>query len=408
MKHILPLLAACALALEVNAQGRNTGMGGNDGDFQSIAERVSNLEKKNDLFNVYFNYAASYQLQNSSLEKSWKSTFANKQLRLEIKGNVTDKLYYRLRHRLNKATDAKGQDNFAKATDIMMVGYDFSPKFTLQAGKMGQLWGGYEYDENPMYIYQYSDFVTGMDVFMAGILASIHPLPSQELVLQVTDANNGSFNEEQGDNPVLFTGAHENAAETLEKANHPLTYIVNWNGDFFNGKLTTRWAWGIQTQAKNKYSRMITLGQQLHLGRMQWYVDYMGAFEDIDRLGVVNNELLPIVQNQTDNNTAINHIGKTHYNSIITKMNWQFRPSWNLMLKGAYETASASKMPQFKNYRKCYTYASSLEYYPVKHQDLRVFLAYIGQKINYKEKSQLTDYNTNRLELGFMYRIKAF
>ena len=50
----------------------------------------------------------------------------------------------------------------------------------------------------------------------------------------------------------------------------------------------------------------------------------------------------------------------------------------------------------------------SVEYYPVKSQDFRVFLAYVGRKYDYSDKCKLADYNTNRIELGFMYRIKAF
>lgn len=45
-------------ALAASAQGNNTHMGGDDGDYQSLAERVAKIEKKNDMFNVYFNYAA--------------------------------------------------------------------------------------------------------------------------------------------------------------------------------------------------------------------------------------------------------------------------------------------------------------------------------------------------------------
>jgi hypothetical protein len=37
-----------------------------------------------------------------------------------------------------------------------------------------------------------------------------------------------------------------------------------------------------------------------------------------------------------------------------------------------------------------------------------VFLAYIGHKYNYSEKCRLDDHNTNRIELGFMYRIKCY
>ena len=49
-----------------------------------------------------------------------------------------------------------------------------------------------------------------------------------------------------------------------------------------------------------------------------------------------------------------------------------------------------------------------MEYYPVKSQDLRVFLAYVGKKVTYKDDVGLDKYNTNRIELGFMYRIKAY
>lgn len=402
MKHIFLTAMALAMTLGARAQGCNTGMGGCDGDYQSLAERVAKIEKKNDAFNLYFNYAASYQMENSSLDGKWSSKFANKQLRIEIKGNITDKLFYRLRHRLNKATDAKGQDNFAKATDIMMVGYNVSDKFSIQGGKLCQIWGGFEFDENPMYMYQFSDMVDNMDNFMAGVVLSYKPVPSQELAVEVSDANSGKFNDEMGDAPAVFSGT-ANAATPLEKANHPLTYIVNWNGSFCGGRLNTRWAWGLQTQAKGKYSRMLTLGQQLNLRKLQWYFDYMGAFDDVDRLGIATSELLGAV----DDDKAT-HLGKIHYNSFITKANWQFAPSWNLMLKGMYETASATKIEQFKDYRKSFAYMGSVEYYPVKQQDFRVFLAYIGRKYDYSDKCGLKDYNTNRIELGFMYRIKAF
>lgn len=35
------------------AQGGNVGMGGKEDDFESLSQRVANLEKKNDAFNVY-------------------------------------------------------------------------------------------------------------------------------------------------------------------------------------------------------------------------------------------------------------------------------------------------------------------------------------------------------------------
>ena len=397
------MFAALAMTMGANAQGNNIGMGGGDGDIQSIHERITKLEKKNDMFNLYFNYAASFQAEHNSLSDEWGTKFANKQLRIEIKGNLTDKLYYRLRHRLNKATDAKGEDNFAKATDIMMVGYNFNDKLSISGGKMCQIWGGFEFDENPMYIYQYSDMVDYMDNFMAGVTVSYKPIPTQEIAVEISNSYNGKFADEYGDEAVVV---NNDEAHALQKSKNPLTYIINWNGSFFDGKLNTRWAWGLQTQAKGKYSRMLTLGQQLNLPKFQWYFDYMGAFDDLDRLKIATNELRDaLVGGDAPGNV---YLGKVHYNSFITKANWQFATSWNLMLKGMYETASVTKMEQFKNYRKSFGYMGSIEYYPAKQQDFRLFLAYVGRKYDYSTKCGLKDYNTDRIELGFMYRIKAY
>lgn len=405
MKKIIMMFAALAMTMGANAQGNNIGMGGCDGDIQSIHERITKLEKKNDMFNLYFNYAASFQAEHNSLSDEWGTKFANKQLRIEIKGNLTDKLYYRLRHRLNKATDAKGEDNFAKATDIMMVGYNFNDKLSISGGKMCQIWGGFEFDENPMYIYQYSDMVDNMDNFMAGVTVSYKPIPTQEIAVEISNAYNGKFADEYGDEAVVV---NNDEAQALQKSKNPLTYIINWNGSFFDGKLNTRWAWGLQTQAKGKYSRMLTLGQQLNLPKFQWYFDYMGAFDDLDRLKIATNELGGAFVDGEGNALGNVYLGKVHYNSFITKANWQFAPSWNLMLKGMYETASVTKMEQFKNYRKSLGYMGSIEYYPAKQQDFRLFLAYVGRKYDYSTKCGLKDYNTDRIELGFMYRIKAY
>lgn len=399
------MFAALAMTMGANAQGNNIGMGGGDGDIQSIHERITKLEKKNDMFNLYFNYAASFQAEHNSLSDEWGTKFANKQLRIEIKGNLTDKLYYRLRHRLNKATDAKGEDNFAKATDIMMVGYNFNDKLSISGGKMCQIWGGFEFDENPMYIYQYSDMVDYMDNFMAGVTVSYKPIPTQEIAVEISNSYNGKFADEYGDEAVVV---NNDEAQALQKSKNPLTYIINWNGSFFDGKLNTRWAWGLQTQAKGKYSRMLTLGQQLNLPKFQWYFDYMGAFDDLDRLKIATNELGGALVDADGDALGNAYLGKVHYNSFITKANWQFAPSWNLMLKGMYETASVTKMEQFKNYRKSFGYMGSIEYYPAKQQDFRLFLAYVGRKYDYSTKCGLKDYNTDRIELGFMYRIKAY
>ena len=180
------------LTLTAMAQGNNTRMGGDDEDTESLAERIFNLEKKTNAFNFHINFASSLMAEDAH-HGEWDTRFICRDLRLDIKGDITPKVFYRLRHQLNMSQTAKGLDRFAKATDIMMVGYRPSSKVEIAAGKLCQIWGGFEYDQNPMEIYRYSDLIDMMDIFMAGAMVSYHPTPSQEVAFQITNSYNGSW-----------------------------------------------------------------------------------------------------------------------------------------------------------------------------------------------------------------------
>lgn len=397
------LLCCCLLALSVsmNAQD-NHGYGGDDGHFKSLAEEVTKLKKSNDMFNVYLNTAASVQVETDN-EHEWSTGFKNKHLRLEIKGNLTDKLYYRFCYRMTNSNVARSEDNFARSTDVVMIGYRFSDKFSVEAGKIFQPFGGYEVDENPIYIYEYSDLTGGLECYLGGVVVNYKPVPTQEIVVGVTNAHNDKFADVYGDNSLAIEG-DGTQNRILEKTRIPLGYSLGWNGSFLNNRLLTRWSWGIEGEARHKYSRMLILGQKLNLDRLQWYFDYMYQNDGLDRFGLASREVrdfFPAVGGEV-------WMSDVHYTSFITKLNWQFAPQWNLMLKGMYETASVTKVDRFKDFRKSYGYVGSVEYYPVKSQDFRVFLAYVGRKVTYKDGVGLDKYNTNRIELGFKYRIKAY
>lgn len=396
-------MCCCLLALSVsmNAQD-NHGYGGDDGHFKSLAEEVTKLKKSNDMFNVYLNTAASAQVETDN-EHEWSTGFKNKHLRLEIKGNLTDKLYYRFCYRMTNSNVARSEDNFARSTDVVMIGYRFSDKFSVEAGKIFQPLGGYEVDENPIYIYEYSDLTGGLECYLGGVVVNYKPIPTQEFVVGVTNAHNDKFADVYGDNSLAIEG-DGTQNRILEKTRIPLGYSLGWNGSFLNNRLLTRWSWGIEGEARHKYSRMLILGQKLNLDRLQWYFDYMYQSDGLDRFGLASREVrdfFPAVGGEV-------WMSDVHYTSFITKLNWQFAPQWNLMLKGMYETASVTKVDRFKDFRKSYGYVGSVEYYPVKSQDFRVFLAYVGRKVTYKDGVGLDKYNTNRIELGFKYRIKAY
>lgn len=425
-KSIMLSAFTIASLLPVNAlaQGTNDGLGGDDGNIESLYTKVTNIEKKQKALNFYVNFAESFQAEHSSKTDEWTTRFYNKNLRIEMTGWLTDNLYYRFRHRLNKTDAPMSEDNFAKATDYMMVGWKFNDTWSIQGGKKCQALGSFEFDENPMFIYQYSDMEDNVDSSKGALNLLYNPSKTQQFSAEVSNTYNGKLADEFGANAQVTTGkvVNDGAAggkklevEALEKSNSSLTYSVGWNGKFFDNKLQTRWSYSHRTQAKGKYSRFFRFGQRLNLSKLQWYVDYNHTYDDLDRMKIASkeivNEMVNSISPDSEENGYTNlYLSKVRYQGIVTKMNWQFAKDWNLMLKGMWETASATKDEKFKNYRTAYGYIGSLEYYPARKQkqDLRFFLAYVGRKYDYSKKCGLKDYNTDRIELGMMYRLKAY
>lgn len=406
------------------AQGTNDGLGGDDGDIESIYTKVINIEKKQKALNFYVNFAESFQAEHSSKTDEWTSRFYNKNLRIEMTGWLTDNLFYRFRHRLNKSDAPMSEDNFAKATDYMMVGWKFNDTWSIQGGKKCQALGSFEFDENPMFIYQFSDMEDNVDSSKGALNLLFNASKTQQFSVEVSNTYNGKLTDEFGADAKVTTGkitdngtnaGKKLEVEALEKSNSPLTYSLGWNGKFFDNKLLTRWSYSLRNQAKGKYSRFFRFGQKLNLSKLQWYVDYNNTYDDLDRMKIASKEVVNELVNGITTDTGTGdytnlYLSKVCYQGIVTKMNWQFAKDWNLMLKGMWETASATKNEKFKNYRTAYGYIGSLEYYPARKQkqDLRFFLAYVGRKYDYSKKCGLKDYNTDRIELGMMYRLKAY
>lgn len=438
------MTAMAFMPVQAFAQGTNDGVGDENEENKSLYEIVSQMQKKQgdmeqehvDLrrrhkaINLYFNYGASYQMNHDSREGEWTSRFYNRYLKVEMTGWLTDNIYYRFRHRLNKSNVASSEDNFSKATDYMMVGWKFNNHWAIQGGKKCQALGSFEFDENPLYIYQYSDIEDNVDSSKGAINLLYNPTPSQQFSAEVSNTYNGKLEDEFGENAQVTTGrivsdgtsgGQKIEMEKLEKANHPLTYSLGWNGQFFDGKLQTRWSYTLRTQAKGKYSRFVRLGQKLNLNKLQWYLDYNMTYDDLDRMKIASGEVVDGILSTILLNDASSgqsgessyqnvYAGKVRYQGLVTKVNWQFAPAWNLMVKGMWETANLVKSQLYENYRKSFGYVGSIEYYPARkqQQDLRIFLAYTGRKYDYDKLSGLKDYNTDRIELGIMYRLKAY
>ena len=329
-------------------------------------------------FNMYFNFQSSFDLEKVK-DQDMTAQFKARQLRLEVRGDITDRIFYRFRHRLNKSNAATSLDNLAKATDMLYAGFRLDDKWTLTAGKMCQAWGGFEFDLNPMNIYEYSDFIENMDNFMLGAMITYAPNKNHEFNLQITDVRNDSFEALYG-----------TATNTINASKAPLTYIFNWNGNLFDNLIQTRWGGGLQSEADGYNNWMLMLGTKLNLPKFQVFFDYMMANEALDRLKYTPMSSTVLVKD-------------AKYNSFVLKAEYQPIPQLNIFAQGLYETA---KNDLTDNKMTGIGYFAGVEYLPFEKQDLRFFLAYIGRSRENKLTNVTTD--TNRVSIGLMYRIKAF
>ena len=382
MKKLLTLLFVAFCAMGLNAQEK------------SLYEELSGVKKKTDKFNLYMNMNGSFDAMFNDNSFDY-GKFNMRQLRIEAKGNVNEWLSYRWRQRLNRPNNGGDNiDNLPTSIDIAGIGVKLGDKFSIFAGKQCAAYGGFEFDANPIEIYEYSDMIEYMSNFMTGINIGYDFMEGQQLNFQVLNSLNGDFYSMYGIVP------------NTTPSKLPLVYTLNWNGNFAN-IYKTRWSASIMSQAEGKNLYYFALGNELTLGKFNMYFDVMYSNDAIDRSGIMTE----IVGEGLGNN-----IFKTSYLSLVTKLNYRFAEKWNVFVKGMYETASVvdhtdpRAYPFIKNgkYRTSLGYLGGIEYYPME-SNLHFFLTYVGRHYMYEEIAVgHKDYSTNRVSVGFIYQLPMF
>ena len=383
MKKLFVLIIVAFCAMGLNAQEK------------SLYEELSGVKKKTDKFNLYMNMNGSFDAMFND-DAFDQGKFNMRQLRIEAKGNINEWLSYRWRQRLNRPNDGSDNiDNLPTSIDIAGIGVKLGDKFSIFAGKQCAAYGGFEFDANPIEIYEYSDMIEYMSNFMTGINIGYDFMEGQQLNFQVLNSLNGDFYSMYGIVP------------NTTPSKLPLVYTLNWNGNFAN-IYKTRWSASLMSQAEGKNLYYFALGNELTLGKFNMYLDFMYSNDAIDRAGIVTN----IVGTQNGHN-----ILNASYFSIVTKLNYRFAEKWNVFVKGMYETASLYKeyneiedvTPVFEKgkYRTSLGYLGGIEYYPME-SNLHFFLTYVGRHYIYNEACvNRADYS-NRVSVGFIYQLPMF
>lgn len=383
MKKLLTLLVLALCVIGLNAQ-----------EEKSLYEQISGVKKKTDKFNLYMNMNGSFDAMFNDNGFDY-GKFNMRQLRIEAKGNVNEWLSYRWRQRLNRPNNGGSMiDNLPTSIDIAGIGVKLGDKFSIFAGKQCAAYGGFEFDANPIEIYEYSDMIEYMSNFMTGINIGYDFLEGQQLNFQILNSLNDPFSEMYHFDPVLM------ATLNVEASKLPLVYTLNWNGNF-NDVFKTRWSASIMSQAKGENLYYFALGNELTLGNFNMYLDFMYSNDAIDRGGIIT-EIRGLEFGHNVYNTS--------YMSLVTKLNYRFADKWNVFVKGMYETASVTEESELVaegKYRTSLGYLGGIEYYPME-SNLHFFLTYVGRHYIYEEIANKPDYSTNRVSVGFIYQLPMF
>jgi len=347
-----------------------------------------------------------FALRNEFYNGDYTQTrFKNEQFRLEFRGDVTDRVYFRFRDRYTRAQTSESVDNLSRSTDLAFIRVKASDKLSISAGKMCADWGGFEFDYNPIDIYEYSDIIEYADNFLTGVGASYNLNDNHQFTLQVLDSRTKTFTELYGPQPNF----------TESKA--PLALVVNWRGSLFGGKVKTIWSYARHNEAHNiaedKPTSMdyIALGTELTLGKFVIAYDWKLSDEDLDRTSIVSETVPDALYPYALQNTQ--------YYGHWVHLHYRLSQKVNLSFQGFLDIANWKNADQDPlnvdgetNIRNAYGIIPTFEYYPWDDVNLRFFVNYVGRIYEYSDyaKSQLqaVDYNTGRFNIGFVSPLGIF
>jgi len=356
-------------------------------------------EKQKRLKNVDFITNMQFGLRNDFRDDNYLSSqFKIEQFRLEIKGWVTDKVFFRFRHRYTSPFEPQSMDKIIKGVDLAFITYKINDKWQVSGGKVCADWGGIEFDMNPAFIYEYSDIIEMADNFLSGVQVNYSLSEGNSFGFQILNSRTQSFNEIYGNDSII-------GALGIEQAKAPLAAVLTWRGKF--GKFSTLWSYSVFTEAEGYFKNYFAFGNMLELNKVKISYDFKLSLEDLDRTGIIS-ETIP-------RNEYSYRLTNTLYYSHWAQVEWQFTPRWSFVFVGFVDYAKwrGDEDPEKtdNHIRTAYGYIPTIEYHPLDDSDLKLFVGYVGRIYNYsdyaKTKVGATDYQTGRIIVGLITALKV-
>lgn len=385
-------------ALEVTAQIDETAT---DTTRISLFEYATKIPKRNKVFNLDLELHSSFNADfySSRLDEV---AFRFRDIKLDISGEINDRFSYGYRQKLNADYGEQPLEGLNESIEYAFIDYQLSDRFSITAGKQDVAYGGFEYDPNPLTIYEYSDMNEYSLCYLAGLTLTFAASPSQELRLQVTNSRMGSMEDDYGRLPDHF-----------DKPHVPLFYTLNWNSSYADETVNLRYSVSAAEQAKGKYMFNLSAGQNIDLGPFYAYFDVMYSRGALDPLGLIT-ELSPTESVEEEEEAMPVRVQNCDYLSLVAEAHYRFHPKWQLFAKGMYETASVYKATEGwekGKYRTAWGYQGGIEFYPMADDNLHLFLLGKGRSYSLSNRAKALDAsldNSASISIGFIYRLPLF
>lgn len=397
-KKVLLLVAAVCTCFSLFAQEGNTG--------NMLYEKFSDKSGKTEsfpTFDINFLLRSSLNFSNT-ISNEEASHLRLDESRFELLGDINERVSFRFRYRMNRSHAHTDLDNAPGSLDIASLQYKFGKdnKWQLTVGKQAAEVGSWEFEMNPTYEYQYTEYVNNiLNLFLVAAKLGYEFLPDQTLSLQVHNTYNRSFT-----SAFAASGYQVNG---LTPSSTPVGLYASWRGGFAENKFRTFYTFNISEYAEGKVNRAVSLGNKLVLPRFHAYLDLQTTYQAIDFTNIVS-PFYNAVEGLPGN--SMFYASNVHYNTAVLRLDYEFIPKWYITTKAWYESASMQNYVNLgSNFRNKFGYWAGLEYKPIDNQNLRFFANYfsVNTYLNgHAENIQpASPSHEGMFSVGFLYFINA-
>ena len=320
--------------------------------------------------------------------KYTNTEYALNQFNLEIIGQVFDGVFFRFRDEYTRDPVPQTVDNVNHSVDLAFIDIKVTPTFHVSFGKLSADYGGYEFEANPINIYQYNELLSHTDNFLAGAGVSWSLSANHQLGFQLLNARTSTFTELYDSMPGMTPSTF------------PALAVTTWRGSFAEKKLNTIWSFAGIREAKKVYVFYMALGNQLLLKKWLIQFDFKLTSQDIDRSDIIT-AFMP-------ESMFAYRLQKTFYVENWLHVERSFPGGWKGTLTAFTNDASwfGNPDPDRKAHlRSSYGLIPAIEFYPSKKINLRFFANYIGRYYNYTDyargKFGLQNSTTGTIQIGF-------